>query len=271
MEEEKETTTMEILDVFHKVIRNPSVDYCTMLKLDSNNYLIPPRSEFLMSDLTTGMTDLVSYVEQAGKRDLIVMDPPWPNKSVRRSSKYETQDIYDLFQIPIPELLAPQGIVAVWVTNKPKFRRFIIDKLFKSWGLQEIGVWYWLKVTTKKELVIPFESPHRKPYEQLIYGIRVTDINSNNKNNVKVSLLPRQHAIISVPCRRHSRKPPLDTILKPYLPDDPKCLELFARCLTPGWTSWGNECLKFQHDRFFRTITPSFTTTTTTLIKNTRR
>ena len=30
-------------------------------------------------------------------------------------------------------------------------------------------------------------------------------------------------------------------ILKPYLPDDTKCLELFARNLQPGWTSWGNE------------------------------
>ena len=54
-------TTMEILDVFHKVIRNPSVQYCTTLKLDNNDYLIPPRSAFLMSDLTTGMADLVSY------------------------------------------------------------------------------------------------------------------------------------------------------------------------------------------------------------------
>lgn len=30
-------------------------------------------------------------------------------------------------------------------------------------------------------------------------------------------------------------------ILLPFLPDDPECLELFARSLVPGWTSWGNE------------------------------
>ncbi|KAI9248591.1 MT-A70-like protein, partial [Phascolomyces articulosus] len=175
---------------------------------------------------------------------LIVMDPPWPNKSVRRSSKYETQDIYDLFQIPIPELLAPEGVVAVWVTNKPKFRRFIIDKLFKSWGLKEIGIWYWLKVTTENEPVIPLDSPHRKPYEQLILGIRAS---TSTTTTNKITTIPQQYAIVSVPCCRHSRKPPLDTLLKPYLLEDPKCLEMFARCLTPGWTSWGNECLKFQH------------------------
>ncbi|KAI9494899.1 MT-A70-domain-containing protein [Zychaea mexicana] len=261
-----ETTTMEILDVFHRIVHNPADTCCRVLTLDNNSYLVPPQSAFLMSDLTTGMEDLVSYVQQAGKRDLIVMDPPWPNKSVRRSSKYETQDIYDLFQIPVPELLAPHGMVAVWVTNKPKFRRFVIEKLFKSWGLQEVGIWYWLKVTVQGEPVIPLDSPHRKPYEQLILGIRQTDSTTSTTAPAQPSipLPPRQHAIVSVPCRRHSRKPPLDTVLKAYLPDNPKSLELFARCLTPGWTSWGNECLKFQHMRFFRS-----TTSTSCLLKET--
>ncbi|KAI8144744.1 MT-A70-domain-containing protein [Fennellomyces sp. T-0311] len=232
------TTAMDTLDVFHQVIHNQR-KYCATLTLGTNDYLVPPGSAFLMSDLTTGMADLVSYVQQSGKCDLIVMDPPWPNKSVRRSSKYETQDIYDLFQIPIPELLAENGMVAVWVTNKPKFRRFVVDKLFKSWGLEQVGHWYWLKVTTSGVPVIPLDSPHRKPYEQLILGMPGT------------SSIPRQHAIVSVPCRQHSRKPPLAPILNRYLKENPRCLELFARCLTPGWTSWGNECLKFQHKRFF--------------------
>lgn len=30
-------------------------------------------------------------------------------------------------------------------------------------------------------------------------------------------------------------------LLAPYLPKDPCCLELFARNLNHGWTSWGNE------------------------------
>jgi len=36
-------------------------------------------------------------------------------------------------------------------------------------------------------------------------------------------------------------------IIKEYLPDEPKCLEIFARYLLPRWTSWGLEILKFQH------------------------
>lgn len=45
-------------------------------------------------------------------------------------------------------------------------------------------------------------------------------------------------------------------VLKPYIPADGKCLELFARSLQPGWTSWGNEVLKFQHTSYF-TLTPA--------------
>lgn len=40
-------------------------------------------------------------------------------------------------------------------------------------------------------------------------------------------------------------------VLRPYIGADAKCLELFARNLQPGWTSWGNEVLKFQHTAYF--------------------
>lgn len=40
-------------------------------------------------------------------------------------------------------------------------------------------------------------------------------------------------------------------VLRPYIGAEAKCLELFARNLQPGWTSWGNEVLKFQHASYF--------------------
>ncbi|KAI9312866.1 MT-A70-like protein [Dichotomocladium elegans] len=186
------------------------------------------------------MDDIVRF----GPFDLLVMDPPWPNKSAHRSSHYETQDIYDFYQIPVPSLIKPGGLVAVWVTNKPKFRRFVIDKLFKAWKIEFVGVWYWLKVTTEGEPVVPIDSPHRKPYEQLVLGIK-------KSTTINLYKIEKTKAIISVPSCRHSRKPPLGDVLAEYLPDNPKRLELFARCLLPGWTSWGNECLKFQQMKYF--------------------
>lgn len=43
-------------------------------------------------------------------------------------------------------------------------------------------------------------------------------------------------------------------VLKPYIRPEAECLELFARNLQPGWTSWGNEVLKFQHISYFTLI-----------------
>lgn len=56
--------------------------------------------------------------------DLVIMDPPWPNKSTTssRSDEYAAIDIYDIFKIDLPSILlrSPSALVAVWVTNKPK-------------------------------------------------------------------------------------------------------------------------------------------------------
>ncbi|ORZ15132.1 MT-A70-like protein, partial [Absidia repens] len=192
--------------------------------------------------------------------DLVVMDPPWPNKSVHRSSHYETQDIYDLYQIPLTSLVHKNSLVAVWITNKPKYRRFVMDKLFKSWHVDCVAEWTWLKVTNDGEPVFPLNSTHRKPYEQLIIGRYNGGSGGGNDNNdsiqeeSEVKPIPYQHSIVSVPSKRHSRKPPLQDLLQPYLPAKPRCLELFARCLTPGWSSWGNECLKFQNEYYYTRI-----------------
>lgn len=45
---------------------------------------------------------------------------------------------------------------------------------------------------------------------------------------------------------------PILEVLKRYLKDDPRCLELFGRNLWPNWTSWGNEvCTSWQVKQLF--------------------
>ncbi|KAI5707717.1 hypothetical protein M8J77_008335 [Diaphorina citri] len=58
--------------------------------------------------------------------------------------------------------------------------------------------------------------------------------------------------LVSVPSGVHSHKPPLADVIAPYLPPRPHCLELFARNLTPRWTSLGNQVLAFQAEQFYR-------------------
>ncbi|GAA5810000.1 hypothetical protein MFLAVUS_003415 [Mucor flavus] len=239
-------TDLDMFSIFNLICINAESTLKLLQITPACQYIIPPKSSFLMGSIADSLSQLGNYVNRKGGADLIVMDPPWPNKSVSRSSHYETQDIYDLYSIPISQMMASKDcIVAIWVTNKPKFRNFILNKLFPAWGLVCVSEWAWLKVTTQAECIFPLDSMHKKPYEQLILG--------RPKAITQLGTVPMHHTIVSIPSIRHSRKPPLEDVLKPYLTDtsDPIQVELFARCLTPGWISWGNECLKFQHLNYF--------------------
>jgi N6-adenosine-specific RNA methylase IME4 len=52
----------------------------------------------------------------------------------------------------------------------------------------------------------------------------------------------------------HSRKPCLKKMLEEYIPEpaDYSALEVFSRYLVTGWTSWGNEVLKFNCDYYWK-------------------
>ncbi|XP_066478909.1 N(6)-adenine-specific methyltransferase METTL4 [Tiliqua scincoides] len=214
-------------------------------------YLFPPKSSFLLSDISC-MQPLLDYNKKFG---VIVIDPPWENKSVKRSNRYGYLSPWQIKQIPVPALAAPDCLVVTWVTNRQKHLRFVKNVLYPHWSVRGVVEWYWVKVTKSGEFVFPLDSLHKKPYEVLILG-RV-----QRNPNVPLSIsedetlhIPDHKLIVSVPCTLHSHKPPLTEILKEYTKPDVECLELFARNLQPGWTSWGNEVLKFQHLDYFTTL-----------------
>ncbi|XP_048219636.1 N(6)-adenine-specific methyltransferase METTL4 isoform X3 [Perognathus longimembris pacificus] len=186
------------------------------------------------------------------KFDVIVIDPPWQNKSVKRSNRYSYLSSLQIKQIPIPELAAPNCLVVTWVTNRQKHLRFVKEELYPSWSVEMLAEWHWVKITNSGQFVFPLDSPHKKPYEGLMLG-RVQEKAALPLRNpdVNVPPLPDHKLIVSVPCILHSHKPPLAEVLKDYIKPDGECLELFARNLQPGWTSWGNEVLKFQHVDYF--------------------
>ncbi|XP_014667341.1 PREDICTED: methyltransferase-like protein 4 isoform X2 [Priapulus caudatus] len=132
-----------------------------------SEFIIPANSSFLLSDFSR----LEPLLSRRKKYDLVVMDPPWENKSVKRMKTYGTLTDWDLYKIPVCRLCAPGSLVAVWVTNKQKQIRFVKEELFLHWNVQYIATWHWLKVTTQGEPVCNIESEHKKPYEHLIIGI----------------------------------------------------------------------------------------------------
>ncbi|KAG0327940.1 Methyltransferase-like protein 4, partial [Podila humilis] len=223
-------------------------------------YLIPPHSGFIVSDFSQ-IYRLKSIAQTRGPFDMIVMDPPWQNASVDRMSHYGTMDLYDLFKIPIQELLSKNGVVAVWITNRAKVKRVVIEKLFPAWGLMHVAHWFWLKVnivqvTTHGDPVLSLDGDHRKPYEGILIGKRVSYCKPSyaSASSPKDPPLFMKKLLVSVPSQ-HSRKPSISRLLEQeFLSEscdasghEPRRLELFARNLEEGFVSWGNEPIKYQY------------------------
>ncbi|XP_068604260.1 N(6)-adenine-specific methyltransferase METTL4 [Brachionichthys hirsutus] len=237
-------------DLFSRVTEN-GTDFAAVVPLLGDEYVIPPRSAFLLSDFSR-----LEPLVRCGRRfDLIVMDPPWENKSVKRKRGYSCLSSTQLKRLPVPTLASPNCLVATWVTNRQSHLRFVRDELYPHWGVEVPAEWFWVKVTTSGQFVFPLDSNHKKPYEVLVLGrYRSSTVESSSQRSA-VPLEDRR-LIVSIPSALHSQKPPLAEVLKPYVGTEAKRLELFARSLQPGWTSWGNEVLKFQRTSYFH-MTPT--------------
>ncbi|GAA5822020.1 hypothetical protein JCM11251_004828 [Rhodosporidiobolus azoricus] len=198
--------------------------------------LIPPSSGFLLADFTSWSSPssgIASLGRETGGWDVVVVDPPWPNASATRSSSYDTFDAYDLWKLDLPGLLGESpALIAVWVTNKVKFRRLLIDKLLPAWHIRNAAEWYWVKIASETgEPVWRLDAKHRRCYEGLVLGYYVPP-----KAKVDLPTLPPNKVFLSTPMG-HSRKPILIDLLRPFLlqpSKPPNVLELFARTTLSG-------------------------------------
>ncbi|KAL8285631.1 hypothetical protein RB597_002614 [Gaeumannomyces tritici] len=207
-------------------------------------HFFPPASHYVLGSIEATRQ---AFVESAPPAfDLIVLDPPWPNRSAARKKgrgRYNlaagTAEVRRLLSlVPVAAHLAPDGLVAVWVTNKPAFAE-VLASLLDEWGLELVGEWAWLKVTSRGEPVFPVESEFRKPWEPLLVARRRGSSRT----------LPAgwdRRVLIAVP-DVHSRKPNLRHLFQGVLQPGFRGLEVFARSLVAGWWSWGDDVLRFQH------------------------
>jgi N6-adenosine-specific RNA methylase IME4 len=147
-----------------------------------------------------------------------------------------------LQDVPITSHLCPGGLVAVWTTNKPSIVELLTSRggLFEQWGLQLAAEWTWVKMTASGEPLFDVDSSWRKPWETLLIAKKIGSKEPRVPNKM----------ILAVP-DVHSRKPGLRAMFQPILGQGYKGLEVFARNLTAGWWSWGDEVLKFQSSRYW--------------------
>ncbi|KAL7627525.1 hypothetical protein AAE478_001718 [Parahypoxylon ruwenzoriense] len=202
---------------------------------------IPVQSRYLLG---TVESQRGNFLADAPTFDLIVLDPPWPSRSVKRkqnsyATAYGMQEARDLMtQVPVASHLKPDGLVAVWVTNKAAVADLLTcaGGIFSQWGVEPVGEWVWLKITSSGDPVVDVESRWRKPWERILLG---------RKGGSPMKAPIPTKVIMGVP-DFHSRKPNLRALFEGILPESYTGLEVFARNLTAGWWSWGNEVLHFQ-------------------------
>ena len=136
--------------------------------------LIPDKAEALHGSIQEHSQ---TFDTSAPRFDLLILDPPWPNRSARRktSNKYATVSNLNemrtlLLQIPVASHITSDGLVAIWITNKNSIQDFLTSPtgLFAAWGLEVVAEWIWLKVTASGEPIFDVESQWRKPWEKLI-------------------------------------------------------------------------------------------------------
>ncbi|XP_055715967.1 N(6)-adenine-specific methyltransferase METTL4 isoform X2 [Phlebotomus papatasi] len=243
----EEASRVHNLAISHPVLHGENRNLqCITTTIDGQEFLIPPECHFYQNDVRKIETFLLPGNEVF---DLIVIDPPWWNKYIRRVKKANKNISYDMLynddiaDLPVRGLTSSRSIVAIWCTNNKSHLEDILNKFIPRWGLKHLTQWLWMKVTKEGEPICAFADEEKKqPYERIIVAMK-----DSQENAPLADKIPRDVSVVSIPSSIHSHKPPLMDIFKPYLPQNPKCLELFARYLNPGFTSVGLEVLKLQH------------------------
>ncbi|KAF2216820.1 hypothetical protein CERZMDRAFT_108740 [Cercospora zeae-maydis SCOH1-5] len=228
----------------------------------SNNYKfrIPAGAAFVLANCSNpeAFHDVVN--PRRLNFDFILMDPPWPNRSVKRTHKtpgtsYATistlKDIsHLLLNLNLSCLLSRTGYMGIWVTNKAAIRTLLVGPggLFEHWEVELAEEWIWLKTTTRGEPVTPLEGTWngKRPYEVLLVARKRTS-NTTETGEIK------RRVVIAVP-DLHSRKPCLKKMIETLIGTDGDVLEIFARHLVAGWWSWGNECVKFNWEGYWQSV-----------------
>lgn len=249
---------MEMSSICDCVVRN---DYNTAVTMNIDlvyQLRIPPLSTFILSSIESSVEPFLNaadkYLDQnsfshSGQFDFILADPPWTNRSVWRSKKYKTlehlfNDPWETIQDVLGKHLAPGGLVGVWVTNKAEPRRKVLT-VFQHWNVQLVEEWVWIKTTLHGEPVTELDGLWRRPYEILLLGRK--SYSSGSESLTAESSNISRRFMCGVP-DLHSRKPSVKELIEPLMPDRSsyQALEVFARNLTAGWWSWGDEVLKFN-------------------------
>ncbi|CAI4224756.1 unnamed protein product [Auanema sp. JU1783] len=196
---------------------------------------IPGSSSFALGD--------ISYIyrwkeEKQETFDLIVMDPPWVNFSVKRTNNYKLDDHWHS-SLPNMDMLSSRGLCCIWITNRKGIMN-VVEALLERWNLKICSLWYWLKVTKEGKPVCEYQTDHKVPFERVVVACFADQL------SYWKSKIADKFVCASIPMAVHSHKPPMALLLSSAGLEFEKSCELFARGLLPKTVSVGLECLYMQ-------------------------
>ncbi|XP_053213105.1 N(6)-adenine-specific methyltransferase METTL4-like [Panonychus citri] len=242
-----------------------------LVNIAFQDYLIPRQSCFAICDVNAALSlFLKNLINIKGiitdeEKFLIIIDPPWENKSVKRRRNYETAgstEIIQTFQLlnKICSLLINRHQldirIVLWTTEKQK--SLCLEQLLPIIEMKLEACLLWHKITNSWE-----SSKVRGGREYLL----IASPNGAEK--------PLDGVFVSKPSAIHSHKPPIGfdfpwlqqsqnnyleeperlIINRQPLYDDRftqlRGIELYARYLRPNFLSIGFECIKLQAYELF--------------------
>ena len=108
-------------------------DKCRFATVEGADFVLPPNCRYFVDDLNNFDSTKVVDVK---KFDVILMDPPWENKYVKRLNKRKANMGYDLLsteamskslsKIVVETLNPDSGLVMIWCTHSEKQQVLII-------------------------------------------------------------------------------------------------------------------------------------------------
>lgn len=169
----------------------------------------------------------------------ILADPPWrfSNRTGKiapehaRLSRYGTMSLEEICTLPVSELCAPTAHLYLWCPNA-----LLPDGIavMKAWGFSYKSNLVWHKIrkdggSDGRGVGFYF----RNVTELLLFGVR-------GKNARTLAPGRRQVNLLATRKREHSRKPDEQYTIIEDCSFGP-FIELFARGVRKGWTTWGNQ------------------------------
>ena len=196
--------------------------------------------------MTSAASDLLEFVGQS-RFATVLADPPWQfvNRTGkiapehRRLSRYGTMTLDEIMRLPVADITKPTAHLYLWVPNA-----LLPDGLavMKAWGFTYKSNLVWHKVrkdggSDGRGVGFYF----RNVTELILFGVRGKKARTLAPGRSQVNLLATRK-------REHSRKPDEQYDIIEACSSGP-FLELFARGIRLGWTTWGEQA----HDTYYPT------------------